>query len=219
MSARCGSVRRQLALFVGSDLDRTAARSVAAHLADCPACRREASSLQQSHKALTGLREDVPAAADAAMFADLQRDTLVAVEREIAAGAQRRPGMPVLARALWAAAAVLLFGLGWLSVHDPESSALLEREPSAPPARAPAGDPAAWPWAGPRAVMRPLDFRDAEVPAAAEELGSGMMRRRQLRDLVEAQFVEGQFVEIPFVEIRAVETPAVEPPEPDPTRR
>ncbi|MCA8950966.1 MAG: hypothetical protein KDE27_15790 [Planctomycetes bacterium] len=205
MSAGCRTFRSQLPWFVGGDLDRVRAASVARHLADCCSCRRDAASLQQAGKALGRLREVEPAGVDDAMFAALQRDTLAAVEREVVADGERRIGPALLGRvllgrvllgrALWAAAAVLLFGVGWWSVRTPDAPSLLDRPmPRAIPIRD--TDARVVPYAGPRAELRPLGYRgdrpatgeDAVEEPADEELleaqrGAGMMRRWQLRTL------------------------------------
>lgn len=185
MSVTCASIRRQLSWFVGGDLDRDRGREVAAHLAECLPCRRQAAGLQQAGKALASLGDEAGRAAvagvDEAMFASLHAEITAAVADETVG--QSMLNWP---RALWLAAAMLLFGLGWWLARAPETIGLLDRPPI-PAVAATTGDAAlVLPWAGPRAWLRPLGYDDSEAEAGAGRdlrLGSGMMCRHRLRTL------------------------------------
>jgi anti-sigma factor RsiW len=187
LGERCPAIRRELAWFVGGDLEPGQMAAVAGHLAACPACRREAASLQQARKALGGAgaasrRPGALAGVDEAMFAALQEQITAAAFAAAAVPVRRS----ALARALCAAAAVLLFGFGWWLVRGPAPEPLLVRAPIAGTGAAGSSTPLVLPWAGPRARMQPLGYSVSGAPDGDEDgFGAGMLRRQRLRTLVE----------------------------------
>ena len=129
MSITCEQVRGQLTWFVGGELDRDRAQAVAAHLARCLTCRLDAASLQQAGKLLAGAgaamrgESELPGV-DESWFEAMHTEITDAALRESCTGAA-----PGSSYTLWAAAAMLLFALGWWFVRPPEPVALFDRMP------------------------------------------------------------------------------------------
>lgn len=193
----CATVRRQLAWFVGGDVDVEQGTLVRAHLRECARCRRDASRLQQSRKALQGLADPAhveKVGVDDTMFTTIYTSVVAAVEREslpnggfagrgwIASG--WRAGVR---HVLSIAAAVVLFLFGWWVIREPATLSVLEREPIG--AALSAGGPVkVVPHVGPRVSMRQLgmDSEGNRAPLVAgieDGLGLGMMGRWRLRTL------------------------------------
>lgn len=139
MSIRCRSVRRDLALFVGGDLEARRAHQVRRHLADCAACRVLWQQLGRSHDALTVVREDSSRPHHDPLWPDLRR--------QIARPPKRRSllieWMPV---GLLAAACLVVYalgaGLGPPHLDDVTASAESAPAVSAPRERGAAGSAA-----------------------------------------------------------------------------
>lgn len=185
MNAACAQFQRELPWFIGGDLDRERAAATAEHLRTCLACRREAASLQQSHKALASLRNVTAAGIDDAAFAAMHADIMAAATR-VPVGSEAPSPWP---RALWIAAAALLFAFGWSLVRGDEPQSLFDRAPIPMATSTGEGAPLVSPFAGPRARVLPLSHDDGD---AFDAWGSGMMRRELLRTL-EDRLLEPRF--------------------------
>jgi len=200
---RCSHVCRDLPLFIGGDLDVGRAAEIGRHLRDCPTCRREAVGLQQSLKQLRRIAAPAMAASadDESLFASMHAAIVDRVDAEIAGGIETADGtwfasgswggLRTMAAHRWgwglgwaAAAAVVLFVIGWWSVRPPAAPALLDRAPIVVPVRHAEANVVV-PYAGPRVPLRLLgdeavsDQRWAEIGRAP-----GMMGRCRLRSLV-----------------------------------
>lgn len=185
---RCAHVQRELPLFVGGDLGPPAAAMVAAHLRDCPTCRREAVRLQQS---LRRLRSVTVPAVDEQWFASMAAAIDDRLAAEAAAGPSRSP--VAVSRWWWsAAAALLLFAVGWWLVRPP-APAVFGRAPIAIPVGHPgpghAGGALVAPYAGERISLRPLgDDESMRGSWADSGQAPGMLGRWRLRALVDEPF-------------------------------
>lgn len=193
----CAKVVAWLPLFVGEDLEPVHAAAVRTHLRDCAACRRQASTLQQSVKALRGLAGTTVPGVDEAMFASMHERIVAAVQAEAAPEAD-------FGRRWWvrwpvsAAAAVLLFVGGWALVRGLEPASLLDRPALATPGGS-SSEVRVVPWSGGgRVPLQALGHQAAPTEVGTDPAGSGMMGRWRLRTLED--------VELP-------------PPEGAPTRR
>jgi hypothetical protein len=194
---RCSHVCRDLPLFIGGDLDVGRAAEIGRHLRDCATCRREAVGLQQSLKQLRRIAAPAMAAStgDEALFASMHAAIVDRVDAEIACGVGSAGGgwrgLHTMATHRWgwglgwaAAAAVVLFVVGWWAVRLPSAPTLLERAPIVVPVRH-ADANVVVPYAGPRVPLRLLgdeavsDQRWTEIGRAP-----GMMGRCRLRSLV-----------------------------------
>lgn len=187
----CTQVLNWLPCFVGDDLDVETASAVRAHLLDCVACRREAAALQQSTKALRSLREAGAPGVDDAAFASMHTAILAAVDRA-EAETGRWSGWRLPRWLASAAAAVLLFGVGWHLMREDDAPWGDRRGFSVSFDHA--GPAKAVPWSdGGHVQLRPLGDDGASDNAdrdAEGTVGPGMMGRWRLRTLEEVGFLE-----------------------------
>jgi hypothetical protein len=174
----CTQVRPALPLFVGGDVDVATGDDVRAHLRDCPACRAEASALQQATLRLRRLAAAPAAGVDEAMFAAMHGDVMA----HVGAAAEAAPRAEWRAWPWVAAAATALLAVGFWWGFDVGDDGVYRRMPIALPAVL---EPAkVVPWSGPRVVLRPLsDDRAFGADDASD--GSGMLGRDRLRLLVD----------------------------------
>lgn len=177
----CQGVTERLPWFVGGDLDAGQQREVRRHLQACPSCRQQASSLLQAHRALLSVRGQTDWRGLPPPFALMQQQVMDAV-----AAAGVAPDEPACRRGAVAAAAALLFGLGfWFGAADTARPGLLGRDALPFPAAAAASGPglsplgnerrAAWRSAKPEA--------GSPAPAGATPSRSGLRGRLLLRTL------------------------------------
>jgi anti-sigma factor RsiW len=120
----CHALERQIALYVGADLDAQETMRVEEHLATCSDCRQLLEDLQATHSALRELASD---AVDAAMLTAVRSRVLSGI------GERRKWSWPWVAAI--ALAAPLIVGLiipWWMAV---------EPLPPAPLVHAPAPEP------------------------------------------------------------------------------
>lgn len=190
----CAQVLDWLPCFVGDDLDVESASAVRAHLRDCVACRREAAALQQSMKALRSLQEAGAPGVDDAAFAVMHTSILAAVDRA-ATETGRGSGWRLPRWLASAAAAVLLFGVGWHLMRGDESPFGDRRGFSVSFDHA--GPAKAVPWSdGGHVQLRPLgdDGASGDADRYVEgSVGPGMMGRWRLRTLEGVGSVEDEF--------------------------
>lgn len=189
--AQCRLVREQLPLFVGGELvaEQDAAfdvagaarlRAVREHLRDCAGCRRVASSLQQSRKALQQFGRATPDGVDESFFTELQTQIVTAATAP--APAPRARWSPLLA-----AAAAALFAFGFWLVSGPRDH-VLDRAPvvfdetTVDDGRL----LRAVPYAGNRVQLSLLGYQDGGA------VGQGMAGRLDLRALEEELCLPGR---------------------------
>lgn len=182
--AECERLCAELPLFVGDDLGRDVAgaeraRWVREHLKGCARCRRHASALQQARKALQQFGRATPDGVDEEFFTDLHERVLSETVHAPIGGAWRdRVSIGRLSGL--AAAAMLLFALGFWLVDLSTGDSVLRRPPLVLDASAPRPDGGrddlvrAVPYAG-GVELKLLGYQDGGA------VGQGMAGRLDLR--------------------------------------
>ncbi len=125
----CAAALAQLPLFVGGDLDEAVSRRVSQHLRDCPPCRRAAGAQLRALRALARAAAASPVpGVDERWFATMHDEVMQRVARIDAATPGASPmGHGTVRRASAAAAAVVLFALGWVFARP--DGGLMDRPP------------------------------------------------------------------------------------------
>jgi hypothetical protein len=183
----CQGVTERLPWFVGGDLDAGQQREVRRHLQACASCRQQASSLLQAHRALLSVRGQTDWRGLPPPFALMQQQVMDAVATAGVASHE-----PASRRGFVAAAAALLFGLGfWFGAADTARTGLLGRDALPFPAAAAASGPGLSPLGNERRAAwrsaKPEPGSPAPAgspsPAGATPSRSGLRGRLLLRTL------------------------------------